>query len=306
MKKIIINTLFTLLLITSCSVKTSTDDLTILCPTGAPAIAFYQHSSNRHFTTNSSPATIVSSMTKNGSDIIIIDTIKGIDAIKNGAPYQLAANITFGNFYIASTGNDDNGIMDKDDVIVNFGYGQTPQKVFELLYGEDYTELLYVDNVSMAAKCLQTKKTLDNSKNVDYVFIAEPALTQSLTMNLEASIYANIQEVYQQTVNLELIQAGVFVKQTTNKKAIEEFLKNLSYDITTLIDNPSILDSTVTNLTNEEFTTKYGIGLPAVKNCLVNQNSIGLGFKMAKDNLQSIEEFCKLFHLNVEQNEIYQ
>ena len=46
-------------------------------------------------------------------DVIVLPTNVGVKTIETAqAPYKLAATITFGNFYIASLGNDDNGIMD--------------------------------------------------------------------------------------------------------------------------------------------------------------------------------------------------
>ena len=60
----------------------------------------------------------------------VIDTVNGIKAIEKGANYKLAASITFGNFYIASTGIDEDDIMDKDDYIVLFSMGATPDLIF--------------------------------------------------------------------------------------------------------------------------------------------------------------------------------
>ena len=83
--------------------------LKILCPTGAPAVAFYNYAKDSNFETNSVPKNIVSEMNQNSTkDIIVIDTVSGLKAINNGAPFKIASTITFGNFYIASTGNDDN------------------------------------------------------------------------------------------------------------------------------------------------------------------------------------------------------
>ena len=214
MKKKNLLCLLSVLAFTSCN---NTQDLTILVPTGAPSLAFYNYIDDVNFTSNNSPVNIASSMTKNGSDIIVIDTIKGIDAINNGAPYKLASILTFGNFYLVNTGNDTNNILDKDDTIILFGKNQTPDKMFSLIYGNDYSDVNYVSNVSEAATCLISKKTLDLSKDVDYVFVAQPALTNALNKNNEATIYANIQEEYKKITNNQLIQAGLFIKEDVSK-----------------------------------------------------------------------------------------
>ena len=305
MKKKSLLCLLIFMLLSSCN--NNNENLTILVPTGAPALAFYNHIDNVNFTSNNSPINIASSMTDNGSDIVVIDTIKGIDAINNGAPYKLAANITFGNFYLASTGNDDNVTLDKDDVIVSFGMGQTPQKVFELIYGNDFTNMSYVTNVSEAATCLISKKTLDKASDVDYVFIAQPVLTNALSKNKDASIYANIQEEYTRITGKSLIQAGLFIKDSVSKNDSKAFLEDLNKDIDELLANPSLLDKYSENeeITNK-FTTLYGINSTLAKKTIENNNVIGLGFKYACDNKENINEFISLFNLTIKDEDIYQ
>lgn len=304
MKKKSLLCLLSFMLLASCN---NSENLTILVPTGAPSLAFYNHIDNVNFTSNNSPINIASTMTNNGSDIVVIDTIKGIDAINNGAPYKLAANLTFGNFYLASTGNDDNATLDKDDVIVSFGMGQTPQKVFELIYGNDFTNMSYVTNVSEAATCLISKKTLDKASDVDYVFIAQPVLTNALSKNKDASIYANIQEEYTRITGKSLIQAGLFIKDSVSKNDSKAFLEDLNEDIDELLANPSLLEKYNENeeITNK-FTTLYGINSTLAKKTIENNNVIGLGFKYACDNKENINEFISLFNLTIKDEDIYQ
>lgn len=303
MKQKFLLTLSMLLLATSCN--NNNDNLTILTPTGAPSLAFYNYYNDDNYQTNSTPINIVSQMTENGDDIIVIDTIKGIQTINEGAPYKLACNITFGNFYIASTGNDDNNIMDKDDEIVIFGKNQTPDKIFNLLYGSDYN-ITYVPAVSDASKCLISGKTLDLKKDVDYVFIAQPVLTNALNNNKKASIYQNIQELYTQKTQKELIQAGLFVKNGTSKRQINKFLDNLENDITVLLENPSILNEKTKDIDETLLTNKIGIKTALAIKTIENNNSIGLGFKMASDNKDNINEFIALFNLTIDNESIYQ
>ena len=109
LKKIIPLLLITIL--AGCS-KKNADELTIISPTGAPAVAFYNYATNENYTTNGTPANILSGMTQNGNDIVVIDTLSGLNAIKDAdAPYQILATITFGNFYLVGTGNDDDQKM---------------------------------------------------------------------------------------------------------------------------------------------------------------------------------------------------
>ena len=185
--------LLTLLCLTSCNVDHSS--LKIICPTGAPALAFYN---TDNFETNSTPSNIVAMMNGDSNyDVVVIDTVSGLKAINNGADFKIAATITFGNFYIASTGSDDDNIMDKNDTIILFGQNQTPDLLFNKIYGEGYN-IEYVTNVQDAAKCLVTGTNMITKSTVDYVFIAQPALftvlnnTNAATYG-KANVYANIQ-----------------------------------------------------------------------------------------------------------------
>ena len=208
------STLLLSLLLTSCNVDSSS--LKIISPTGAPALAFYNHSLNSNYETNSTPSNIVSMMNSSSDyDVVVIDTVSGIKAIEKGAPYKIAATITFGNFYIASTGNDDNNTFEKEDTIVIFGQNQTPDLLFKYIYGEGYN-IEYVTNVQDAAKCLAAGKNMITGSTVDYVFIAQPALYTILNNKDaktygKASIHINIQDEYFRKSGNNVVQASIFV-----------------------------------------------------------------------------------------------
>ena len=296
-RKLLLSCLLSLLLV-GCK---NTNNITILTPTGAPALAFYTEINNPNFNTNATPKNILAKFNENGEDVIVIDTISGLKAINNGAPYKIAATITFGNFYLASTGNDDNNELDLTDNIVIFGKDQTPDILFNYIYGDGYN-LFYVDSVANAAKCLISGKTLDNNNDVDYVFVAEPVLTNALNNNKNATIYHNIQEKYKEKSNgNELIQASVFVKDNTDKN-INKYLDNLNNNIDKLLKDSSLLNKDVKD---DDFNLKYGINPNIAKKTIENGNRIGLGFKMALDNKENIKAFANLFNVNLNEEKIY-
>ena len=268
---------------------------------------------NKNFETNSTPANIVSMMTnKSDKDIVVIDTVSGIKAINKGAPYKIAATITFGNFYIASTGNDDNGVMETDDTIVLFGQNQTPDYIFHYLYGDIFdSNVEYVNNVQDAAKCLASGKNITTGSTIDYVFIAQPVLytilnnKDSLTYG-KASVYKDIQEEYKnKTNNMPLIQASVFVNNKTSEKDIKKYLKTLEDKINDALDNPEVITSQSNSLSDEELLALYGINLNVAKKVIENNNSLGLGYKEAKENKEAIDTFVNLFNMGDTDEEIY-
>ena len=191
------------LLATGCVKKQTVETVKVICPTGAPAVAFYTHFDDENFETNGTPSNIVSFMNETSPyDAVVIDTVSGIKAINNGAPFKLLSTITFGNFFIASTGHDEDGVMDASDKIVLFGKNQTPDLLFHYIYGTDYdASIEYVTAVSDAAGCLASGKNVATGSDVDYVFVAQPVLFATLNNKNaptygKSGVYANIQDEY--------------------------------------------------------------------------------------------------------------
>lgn len=138
------------------------NDLKIVSPTGAPAIAMSAFADLDGFETNTTPANFIPMLKNNSVDVAVLPTNVGINAIvANNLQYKLLGTITFGNLYIASTGNDDDGIMDEDDYIVSFQQGAVPDKIFHYVFGTKFDNALhYVASNEDAAKCLKTGKNL--------------------------------------------------------------------------------------------------------------------------------------------------
>lgn len=283
----------------------------IVTPTGAPSLAFINSIDDPTFETNSNISNIVSMLTSSSDKrIVVIDTISGIKAIKKGAPFKLAANITFGNFYIASTGNDENGLMGEEDNIVLFGKNTTPDLIFHYIYGNKFDNSIeYVNAVSDAGKCLAAGKNLETGNSVDYVMIAEPVLSTILA-NKEtptygsASIFVNIQEEYKKISGEEMIQASIFVKDDGYIKDAEDYFYYLDSNINKILNDKEFVDECLKTKSDEEITSVFGINRKMIANAL-STNSIGLGFKKAYENKDAIDAFIKIFDLEETDEEIY-
>ena len=285
-----------------------TSSLKIICPTGAPAFAFYNHANNDNFETNNVPSNIVAMLSPTSDkDIVVIDTVSGIKAINNGAPYKLAANITLGNFFIGATGNDADGTMDPDDKIVIFGEHQTPDLLFHYLYGNTYDEgIEYVTNVQDAAKCLITGKNIVTESIIDYVFVAQPVLFKALRANPNASKYVDIQAKYNEVSGgKSLIQASVFIKDSLSKAQANAFLSTLESDITKAISNPDIIKDELSKNDADEMLSLYGVEADVATAVLKDNNGLGLGYKNALNNKDHIDSFISLFSLENTNEEIY-
>ena len=283
----------------------------IVTPTGAPALAFYNYAGYKNFETNSVPTNIVAMMSKGEKDVIVLPTNAGVQAIVNAkAEYKIAATITFGNFYIVSMNNDDNQTMDENDTILLFQKNNVPDKIFHYVYGDALNSALhYVSAVNDAASAIIGGKFTDPDLGTDlvpnYVMIAEPALTNVVSKKGEAiSVYANIQEEYKKkSNNAELFQASVFVKSSLEYEKVKLFLNDLEKDIKNAIADPSKMSAGMSKI--EDAATVYGVAPAMAENVLRKNNGMGLGFKLARENKEAIKTFLGIFGINEVDEKIY-
>ena len=170
MKKII-PLLSTLALLAGCATQGPSNlEVSVLCPTGAPALAFYNYAQDTNFETNANASEgILPLMVKGEKDVVILPTNAGVNAIsKKNAPYKLAATITFGNVFLASTGHDADNTLNDGDYIILFSQGQVPDLLFHYVFGDTLdSNAHYVANGTDAAKCLkQGKNITSNNDNI--------------------------------------------------------------------------------------------------------------------------------------------
>ncbi len=287
------------------------EDFSIVTPTGAPALAFYNYASYKNFETNSVPTNIVAMMNKGEKDVVVLPTNAGVQAIVNSkAEYKIAATITFGNFYIVSMNNDDNQVMDANDTILLFQKNNVPDKIFHYVYGDTLNDALhYVSAVSDAASAIIGGKFTDPDLGTElvpnYVMIAEPALTNVVSKKGDAiSVYANVQEEYKKkSNNAELFQASIFVKSSLEYEKVRLFLNNIEEDIKDAIADPSKMSAGMSKI--EDAATVYGVAPAMAESVLRKNNGMGLGFKLAKDNKEAINTFLGIFGINNVDEKIY-
>ena len=318
MKKYFIPLIIASMTLVGCNAKNNSSEvkefdrtsLSIITPTGAPALAFYNYAGLSNFETNSVPTNIVGIMAAGQKDVAVLPTNAGIQAIKGkNAPYQIAATITFGNFYIASMGNDADNEMNAGDKILLFQKGNVPDKIFHYVYGDAFdSSIYYVNAVSDAAAALISGSFTDaesgESVVPNYVMVAEPVLTNVLSKKENVQVYADVQAKYKEkSGNKELFQASVFVKNTLEKELVTSFLSSLKDDIEGAIADPSKLSAGMAkeNAAQEVF----GVAPQMAENVLKKNNGMGLGFKYAKENKDAIETFLALFNIKDLDEKIY-
>lgn len=309
MKKIL-PLLSTLALLAGCASKGPTNlEVSVLCPTGAPALAFYNYATDTNFETNANASEgILPLMLKGEKDVVILPTNAGVQAItKKSAPYKLAATITFGNVYLASTGHDADNTLNDGDYIILFSQGQVPDLLFHYVFGDTLdSNAHYVSSGTDAAKCLkQGKNITSNNEDVDYVLIAEPALQNVLNTTPNVKVAKNIQEEYKTKSNgLDIFQASVFINNNLDNSKAKSFLKQLEKDVKDGLKDVNKVKEGLAKA--ENLTSKYGVpSVEVVEQTFANNNSMGLGYKNAKENKAAIDNFLSLFNIAETNEEIY-
>ena len=292
-----------------CNNTKGKSDLSIVSPTGAPALAFYDYAGTSNFETNSVPTNIVAMMAAGQKDVVVLPTNAGMQAILNkGVEYKIAATITFGNFYIVSMNNDDNQVMDAGDNILLFQQNNVPDKLFHYVYGNDLDAgIHYANAVSDAATAIMSGTFIDGDNSIvpNYVMVAEPVLTNVLSKKQTVSVYANVQEKYKEkSGNKEIFQASVFINNKTDKNKAKSFLSSFKEDIEASIADPSKLSKGMSKA-GESAQEIFGVAPAMAETVMRNNNGMGLGFKYAKDNQDAISNFLSLFNINEVPETVY-
>ena len=285
-------------------------DLKVASPAGAPSVAFYRHlkASEQMLEINADATAVVAYLSANsGKDIVVAPTNAGLNAItKKAAPYKIAATLTFGNFYLAVTGNDENKILDADDYVVAFQQNNVPDKIFKYVYS-DLTNVHYVNAASDASACLIAgKNTADDNASVDYVLMAEPALTNALSKNANASEYANIQtEFAKKSGGMEITQASIFVANSAEKSKVDLFLSSIEEDVKAFLGDPALIDSYVEGIDEKLLQAKFSAPVAMIKKQTSSGNRMGLNYKEAKTNKGAIKNFASLFAITDIADEVF-
>ena len=310
-KKTLILTALSGLLLTGCKItlfgrtfkffekeESNTIDQKIVVPTGAPAIAMSAFAMTKNFETVTDPSTIVPMMASGQVDVAVLPTNVGATAITvKQVPFKILCTITFGNFYLASTGHDDDGIMDADDYIVSFQKGAVPDKIFHYIHGDEFDNALhYVSGAADAAKCLKTGKNMsDENAAVDYVLLAEPAMTNVLKTTPTASVYEDLRSKYKEkSGGLLLPQASVFVKSSLDQETVMEGIyEALSKSVDEMVADTKVMTTFMNMVSDPE--TVFGVKPEVAAEVTQNGNKMGLGCKLASTIKNDINNFLQIF-----------
>ena len=307
-KKVLLTIGLVALCLTGCNKKTADiSNLTIITPNGAPSLCFYDFATSDNFEINKDPQVIKSIMEAGQKDVVVLPTNVGVQSItKLNAPYKIAATITFGNFYVASLGNDDNGVMEATDTILLFQQNNVPDKLFHYVYGNELDAgIHYANAVSDVKDAVVNGFFVDKDTGTqmvpNYVLIAQPAFT---AVKNKVTEYANIQTEYRnKSNNKDIFQASVFIKNSVEKDVADAFLDKLDTDINNAFEDSNKMLEGMNKIEKPDVT--FGVAPQMAANLLKANNAMGLGFKKAKDHKAEIDQFLSLFNIAETNEEIY-
>ena len=313
-KNLLMMGLIPMLSLTGCG---GTSKFLVASPSGAPAIALYNHLADEKNYEIGKAENIASCFASRKYQAIIAPTNVGVASINAGAKYLLAANITFGNFYLASTGLDDDGVFNKGDKVLAFQKNGVAGKLFSSVYKDNFNEsdaTFLADLATVKTKLLGhwNKETsswqefMQEPMDYDYVLLAQPVMQVLKTQISALSVYANVQDDYKTThENNEITQASVFIKKGTNKDKANEFLLDIQNSIEGLLENPELLSEATSGLEAEIVTGKLGGPVQVLKALIQNGNQLGLGYKDARENKENIDKFLETLGESATNEEIY-
>lgn len=299
MKKLKYFLLMSLLILGGCSSKSKEEvDISILCPSGAPALSLLEEYQNEHVTINtvSGSETLASEFVKNDStyDIIIAPINLGCQLIsKEQTTYRLAAVITWGNLYII--GQKD-ASLESTESFAAFGEGTVPQKIFTTVYDHFDPEVTYYNAVSDVMAQLV-------SGHITMGLVAEPIASVSINKakenGIELQIMADLQEEYQKVTGSDTYgypQAAIFVKEGCEDK-VSSLLSRIEIFVnTTAIKEPEKIEELVTSIGEET------LGVPNAKIAMNSWKRQNIHFDLAKDHEGDIKLLLEQFNITYQQN----
>ena len=257
MKIIGIVVTFFLFLLTGCG--NDSKDLNVIVPNGAPALSqiFVDENQNNVNTTYVSGAqALQAAFNSDDYDFIYAPVNLGAKFYNNNAKYKLAAGVTFGNLYFATTLEIDFDIMDLNDYdVVLFGENTVNDMIIKTIFQINNLS----PNVRYVVSVDDVKKEFLVDSNKIYL-LAEPVLSALKQVTAKEVKILDCQTLYGENA---YIQAAVFVNKNT-----------ISKDIKTVNKYLNALEKSC-NLVNEDkdqaakLAEKLAIGLPK-KEVLVN------------------------------------
>lgn len=289
MKKILL-ILFALLMMVGCGTNSEPSHVSVLAPTGAPAISLVSTIENENHEVElvSGPENLQAALVNPNAeyDVIIAPLNLGANLInQDKTEYKLHSIISWGNLFIVSRSDEINSIA-------LFGEAAVPGLVFKAVESGlnlDNAEQTWVPSVSEAQVQLL-------SDNVDAALLAQPLVAATMAKakqeGIELSISHNLQEVYNQHFGVNSYpQAAIFVKESSD--SVNGVIDQMKQDL------DSVKSDQETFLKQVDTIGTDVLGIPSGQLVVNAFDQMGLDIKEASSVKAEIDAFLNLFNLEL-------
>lgn len=270
--------------------QSSDEVLTVMTPSGAPAIAqvFIQDDEGYDVDVVNGPDPLVSAFGSGSHDFIFAPINLGAKLYANDVGYQFLAAVTFGNYYLMRAQQTDDFTLAslEGQTIVVFGQNTPSDITLRYILDENDIEatFTYVDSVATANAALIADKDA-------IILTAEPsASVLSGALSSLAVETIDLQAEYEQLTGKDgFPQAGVFVKSGVSDRLIRRFLNDLEDSIDNVNNNTDLaIEKTI--------AFEYGFDALVLETAIPNCH---IGFVKALDVRSDLEDY---FNMILEQN----
>lgn len=281
-KKLFIFIVFFCLFLTLASCNK--DKLNMIVPYGAPQFAqlYMQESNDYDVTIVQGADPLVAAFASESYDVIIAPTNLGAKLYQSKPVYQLAASITWGNYYLIS--KDFIALDDlEDQEIIAFGQNQTPDAILQYVLDDSSIHITYLDSLSSVV----SEFLLDGSQ---IYLVAEPSLSL-----IEASHTVNvidIKQLYQDKTGRDSFpQASVFVHHKLSDDIVDKIKNDIKNSIEKTLNK---LDETAL------LAIELGIQMDQeiIKSSFLNSNILYKSSDDAKEDIIVYLEMLRAFNVN--------
>lgn len=278
--------MLSLFLCVGCGQTKKATHLEVLCPTGAPSLAFLNAKQASLTFTEGSDGLVASLGNPSSSyDMIVAPINLGMKMIADGqTDYVLEGVLTWGNLYLVGTKE----ALTKEGTIALFGQGAVPGKIYDASKINTNLTPNYLGSAQMVSAALL-------SEQAQVGMLAEPLASATIEkakkQGLSLTIIEDLQKQYQMANDKETYgypQAAIFVKAGVDASLlIEEIQEDIESGMPHLEENIDAIGAET-------------LGLPNAKIVLKTLTQQNIHYVPKEACAKDIQDFLSLFDIDYE------
>lgn len=270
------------------------EPVSILCPTGAPALAtlgvYDQEDVTIDYVEGADVLTAELSKEDGEYDIIVAPTNLGAKLFGQNQTYNLEAVVTWGNLYLV--GEEGTDVTSSETSIAAFGEAAVPGLVFKNVAKEANLS----ENVTFYGSVQEAQQNLLANK-ADVALLAQPVAAATIAkgkeMDKNLAVLMNLQQVWADKITQSDVvgypQASIFVKKDANVQRVLD-------SVAAFIENAGDEEALVEAIDAVGVET---LGLPNAQIAAKTWNAQGIRYTSGKDAKDSIESFLAIFNIQL-------